>query len=585
MAKEVASRKVDAPANRKFKIDWDVLITMDDGVVLRADVYRPSRKGHYPALLSYGAYGKGLSFEDGYPDRWRKLISDHPDVLAGSTNEYMTWELADPEKWVPDGYVLVRVDARGTGHSPGVLDVHSPRETRDMYECIEWTAAQPWSNGRVGLSGTSYHAINQWQVAVLQPPHLNAMIPWEGAADFYRDEYYHGGILSQFAGRWFTNSIVERSQYGLGDRVGRSRHTGEPIAGPELSADERSANRVELDVAIRSHPLPDQWYEDRSADWSKVEVPFLSAANWGGQGLHGRGNFEGFTQAASDQKWLEVHSLEHGFLYFTDYGISLQKKFFDHFLKGEDNGWDRRPPVQLQIRHVNEVFEERFEQEWPLSRTQWTRMYLHPGDRSLANQPPAIEETIEYNSLTDGVTFMTSPFEQETELTGPVAAKLWIASSTTEADLFLIVRLFDPNGKEIVFEGAAEPNCPIAQGWLRASHRRLDPVRNLPYRPYHAHDSVEPLVPGEIYELDVEIWPTCIVVPPRYRLALTVQGRDYEFEGDRGAYADLHNYRGSGPFVHQDPADRPASKSGTVTLYGGAGRGSHLLIPIIPSRS
>lgn len=161
-------------------IDWDVSITMDDGVELKADVFRPDDERRYPVLLSYGPYAKGLSFQEGYPDQWRRMTSAYPDVAEGSTNKYQAWEVVDPEKWVPEGYACVRVDSRGAGRSPGVIDHFSPRETRDLYECIEWAGTQPWSTGKVGLAGISYYAINQWQVAALNPPHLAAICPWEG---------------------------------------------------------------------------------------------------------------------------------------------------------------------------------------------------------------------------------------------------------------------------------------------------------------------------------------------------------------------------------------------------------------------
>ncbi len=179
-----------------MRIDWDVPITMDDGLVLRADIYRPPQEGKYPVILSYGPYAKGLAFQEGYPDQWQRMAAQHPDVTEGSTNKYQNWEVVDPEKWVPDGYVCVRVDSRGCGRSPGYVDPFSPRETRDFYLCIEWAGTQPWSNGKVGLLGISYYAINQWHVASLQPPHLAAMIPWEGAADWYRDMTFAEGERS-----------------------------------------------------------------------------------------------------------------------------------------------------------------------------------------------------------------------------------------------------------------------------------------------------------------------------------------------------------------------------------------------------
>src|ERR1700722_3782310 len=189
---------VEPVAQDNMLIEWDAEIVMDDGIVLRADVFRPKAVGKWPVLLTYGPYAKGLAFQQGYPSAWQSMIANHPDVAYGSTNKYQNWEVVDPEKWVPHGYVCVRVDSRGTGRSPGHVDHFSPRETRDFYECIEWAGVQNWSNGNVGLNGISYYGINQWQVASLQPPHLKAMCIWEGAADWYRDMTHHGGILSTF---------------------------------------------------------------------------------------------------------------------------------------------------------------------------------------------------------------------------------------------------------------------------------------------------------------------------------------------------------------------------------------------------
>ena len=167
-----------------MRIDWDVPLKMDDGLVLRADIYRPIEEGNYPALVTYGPYGKYLAFQDGYEDQWDRMVELHPDVAAGSTNKYQNWEVADPEKWVPDGYVIVRVDSRGTGRSPGFIELWSPRETKDFHDCIEWTAEQTWCNGKIGINGISYYAMNQWQVAASQPPHLAAICIWRAELIF-----------------------------------------------------------------------------------------------------------------------------------------------------------------------------------------------------------------------------------------------------------------------------------------------------------------------------------------------------------------------------------------------------------------
>jgi predicted acyl esterase len=567
-----------------MRIDWNAPITMDDGLVLRADVFRPVSDVRYPVILSYGPYAKGLAFQDGYPNQWQLMTARHPDVTAGSTNKYQNWEVVDPEKWVPDGYACVRVDSRGCGWSPGYIDHFSPRETKDFYNCIEWAGVQPWSNGKVGLNGISYFAINQWHVASLQPPHLAAMCSWEGAADWYRDMTHHGGMLCTFWANWYDMQ-VKVVQYGRGERGLRSRVTGDPVCGPEtLSEEELARNRCDFARQIRAHPLDDDYHKARSPVWSKITVPFLSAGNWGGHGLHLRGNVEGFVRAASRQKWLELHGLEHWTHFYTDYGQLLQKRFFDYFLKGINNGWADEPQVRLQIRYVD-GFVERTEHEWPLARTRWTKLYLDPAEQSLSPAPVAAEGRIEFDATRDGVTFLSPPSERETEITGPSAVKLFVSSSTTDADIFVVLRVFSPDGKEIVFQGAIDPHTPVGQGWLRASHRKLDPVMSTPYRPYHAHDKKQLLRPGEVVELDVEIWPTSIVVPAGYRIGLTVRGTDYEYQGPSGGrLANFKNeLKGCGPFLHDDAHDRPRKIfGGKIALHFGAACEAHLLVPIIP---
>jgi predicted acyl esterase len=570
-----------------MRIDWDVPITMDDGLQVRADVFQPVAEGKYPVLLTYGPYAKGLAFQDGYPSAWQRMVDKHPDVAAGSSNLYQSWEVVDPEKWVPHGYVCVRVDSRGAGCSPGFIDHFSPRETKDFYDCIAWSGVQPWSNGKVGLTGISYYGINQWHVASLQPPHLAALCIWEGAADWYRDMTHHGGMLSTFWANWYDMQ-VKTVQYGAGERGKRSRVHGELVCGPETLSDEQLAkNRCDFGADIRAHPLDDAYHKARSPQWDKITVSLFSAANWGGQGLHPRGNFEGFTRAASKDKWLEAHGIEHWTHFYTDYGRELQRKFFDFYLKGEDTGWGKQPRVLLQVRHPGEKFVERAENEWPIARTQWTKFHLNPADFSLAETSLTGEAKVTFDALGDGVTFMTPPMRQATEITGPVAAKLFVSSSTKDADLFLILRVFSADMKEIVFQGAIDPHTPIAQGWLRASHRKLDPKLTLPYRPYHTHDEVQPLNPGVPVELDIELWPTSIAVPAGYRVALTVRGKDYEYSGGSGGR--LSNFKneltGCGPFLHDDPVDRPNEIfGGQTTLHFGGDSASYLLLPIVPAK-
>ena len=569
-----------------MRIDWDVPITMDDGLVLRADVFRPVKDGKYPVILSYGPYAKNLAFQDGYPSAWQRMVEKHPDVTAGSSNLYQSWEVVDPEKWVPHDYACVRVDSRGAGCSPGFIDHFSPRETKDFYDCIEWAGVQPWSNGKVGLNGISYYGINQWHVASLQPSHLAAMCIWEGAADWYRDMTHHGGILSTFWENWYDMQ-VKTVQYGAGERGKRSRVHGELVCGPEtLSEAELARNRANFGAEIASHPMDDDYHKARSPKWDKVITPLFSAANWGGQGLHPRGNFEGFVRAAAKHKWLEAHGIEHWTHFYTDYGREQQLRFFDYFLHGKKGGWAKQPKVLLQVRHIDK-FVPRAENEWPLKRTRWTKFYLDPSAMTLTTKKPSGSAQLKFAAMGDGLTFLTPPLAKETEITGPSALKLFASSSTADADFFIVLRVFTGDLKEIVFQGAIDPHTPIAQGWLRASHRKLDKKLSKPYRPYHTHDQKQPLKKGQPVELDIEIWPTSIVVPAGYRVGLSIRGKDYEYGGASGG--KLSNFKnelkGCGPFLHDDPRDRPpAIFNGTTSLHFGRGKAPYLLLPIIPPK-
>jgi predicted acyl esterase len=561
-------------------VEHDVPVPMRDGLELRANVFRPAKTGLHPVILSVGPYGKDVPFSDGYAQAWKKLKKLYPEVDSeGTSGKYLVWELPDPERWVPHGYVVIAVDTRGSGKSPGVLDVWSKQQVVDHHDCIEWAGTQPWSNGRVGLMGISFLAVNQWQVAALSPPHLAAIMPWEGFSDFYREMTHHGGILSNHFvnAAWWPNQILSvqhgnaRSPHGL-------RVTGGSGPAEGLSEEVLHRNRASFMDQVMAHPFDDEWYSGRNADLSKISVPVLSAGNWGGLGLHLRGNIEGFLGAGSSQKWLELHGGTHYESFYKPRWIELQRQFFDRFLKGTQNGWERRKPVMLHVRHPDK-FEYREEAQWPLPGTQWTRWYLDAGDRSIHTDAAAGAAYAEYQATGDGVEFRTSTLSHEIEVTGPLSARLWVEASAQDADLFLTLRLYDPEGKEVTFEGASEAAVPVTQGWLRLSHRQLDPGKSTPYRPFHEHGSALPVEAGACYSVEVELWPTSIVVPAGYRLGLLVEGQDFSRSPGREPRT------GSGPFLHNDPADRDVAKlAGSVRIHTGGRHDSSVLLPVIPPR-
>ncbi|TPW30746.1 CocE/NonD family hydrolase [Pararhizobium mangrovi] len=549
----------------------DVEIAMRDGLHLRANVFRPTTPGRYPVILAHGVYGKDVHFRDAFKPQWEVLTGLYPDLDKGaSSGRFLRWETADPERWVPDGYVLVSVDARGSGKSPGYLDPFSPTETMDHFELIEWAGTREWSSGKVGLLGVSYFAIKQWQVAALRPPHLAAIVPWEGASDFYREWARHGGILSHgFPAAWLPRQ-VSVNQNGNGNSPLVDPDTGERTTGPALEEGILAGNIADHMSDLHRHELDDDWHRERSPDLSRIEVPVLSAANWGGPGLHLRGNIEGYLRTGSQRKWLQLHVGTHYESFYLPDFVSRQKRFFDRFLKDIDNGFDHEPAIRFAVRHPDGAVWREAE-SWPLPQTRWTSYHL---DADRLGLMPAggsgSDASVTFEADGDGVEFLTPAFEEAVEFTGPVALKLQASSTTDDMDIFAVLRLLDPDGDEVRFTGAHE-EVPVARGWLRASHRALDPHRSTPYRPFHTHRRIEKLTPDEVYELDVEIWPTSVVCPPGYRLALRLMGHDFEYEK-------------AGRMLHDSSMDRSRTTfGGKTTIHTGPERESFLLLPLIPA--
>ena len=381
---------------------------------------------------------------------------------------------------------------------------------------------------------------------------------------------------------------VKTVQYGLGTKGHRSRMNGDWVSGPEtLNAEQMGANRYDLGKTYFAHPLDDEFYAAMRPDWSKVKVPMLSAANWGGQPLHPRGNFEGFYRSASNKmargaRHRALDALLHRLWRWP--AEEILRLFPER----------RAAMAGTNSRACNSISGTRTKSSLSATKkigrsrdTQWTKFHLATEAQKLVDKAPNGSAKVTFDAMSDGVTFLTEPMKAETEITGPVAAKLHVSSSTSDADLFLAPRVFSPDMKEVVFQGALDPHTAIGQGWLRASHRKLDTKLTRPFRPYHTHEEKQPLKPGQVYELDIEIIPTCIVVPKGYRIALSIRGRDYVYPGGSGGrLSNMKNeFTGNGPFLHDDPRDRPLDIfGGKTTLHLGGGQENFVLLPIIPPR-
>jgi uncharacterized protein len=557
--------KIEPPPavpNHAILVDKDVDIPMRDGARLKADVFRPDAAGRFPAIMNLGPYQKDKLWVP-------------PDTLAEKPNPLMNWETVNPEWWVPQGYAAVRVDMRGSGKSPGQCEPWSLAEAVDFHDAIEWAAAQPWCNGKVGLSGISYFAINQWFVANLQPPSLKAIVPWEGFADLYRDALFHGGVLSLFMPNWFVAHLMHHLVGRASRNIPDAWHTNTLYHWLHNSLDSGA-------------------FRGSQAQWDKITMPMFTVGNWSGMGLHLRGNTEAFMRAATKHKKLRIHAGTHVHPFYTEDGRRDQLRFFDYWLKGIDNGVMDEPPVKLAIRKGRDEIEWRHEQEWPLKRTQWTRFYFdlsnaapdegqrtgalvasNPDATAACSYPATSLGSMGSTSAASsqvmgggikpgmGLSLTTEPLARDTEATGPLAAVFWVSSSTEDMDLFLTLRNFDPDGNEVLETGQQGTPVPVAKGWLRVSHRELDPDLSLPYRPYHKHTRRLYLNPGEIVEVHVEIWPTSMVFRKGHRIRLDIQPRD-----GAGSQSYMH--------YHAD------YNTGTNTVYAGGDRSSYLLLPIIP---
>jgi uncharacterized protein len=564
----------------RMLVQNDMPVPMTDGNVLLANVYRPSAAGRYPVIVTMSSYGKDNRPTAALSGMLKQELQFNPGFCSrGSTCQHLTWETPDPERWVPDGYVIVNVDSRGAGRSPGFLDPYSPQETCDYYDAIEWAGVQPWSNGKVGLLGLSYYAVVQWHVAALRPPHLAAIIPWEGFNDYYRDATHHGGILCTSFWRDIWWPLVSRNQHGNpGGFIDAAthRHTNGPPLNPQLLP----GNRVHLLEQFAEHDLDDRWMKERSPILERIEVPLLSAGNWGGLGHHLRGNTDGYQRSGSKKKWLNMHVGLHFQAFYSPEGNALQKRFLDHFCKGINNGWESEPRFKYVARtpHGESL---RSASDFPVPGTQWTRYYLDARSRTMSRHRPGLQSATRYQAMAgDGVSFTTAPFANETEITGPLSARLWVSSSTEDMDLFLTLRAFAPDGTECTFHGADDPAVPVTQGWLRVSQRQEDPLRSRPGQPWHTHVDRQMLTPGTVYPVNVEIWPTNVVLPKGYRLTLVVEGKDFERPGPPPMVRDGIPYGGSGSYLHTDRD--PVLYGGINTVVTGASYDSHLLLPIIP---
>lgn len=529
--------------NQPMIFEKDVPIKMRDGITLYVNIFRPNCTGKFPVVMSMDPYNK-----DALPP-WQIFHRFWPSVGSIETSQYAPIESPDPGYWVPNGYVLIKIATRGSSNSEGALYPWSKTETEDYYEVIEWAAKQEWSDGNIGLNGVSYLAMTQWRVAALNPPHLKAIIPWEGTSDLYREWYFHGGIPETA----FSSSF---------EALNRERWPKNEI---EPMVEEQKA-----------HPLIDEHWKKREVDLSNITVPMLVCASWSTQGLHCRGTFEGFKKASSKDKWLLVHGRKEWETYYLRESLEQQKAFFDYFLKGIENGWRNTAPIRYEVRERFYQGYERCAAQWPLENTKYTEFYLSDEEMTLEETSQSNEIMLTYNSEAAAVENNQVSFKftakEDIEITGYSKLRLWVsAEDTDDMDIFIGLKKLDIHGNEVLLPDFNQIEYGIvAHGWLRASHRELDLEKSTIYQPVLKHTNLAKLNKGEVVPVEIEIWPFSIHLNNGESLELVIKGSEIVTEDVVGVA------RG---YAHTDTVNK-----GRHSIYLGGKYNSHLLLPIVPNK-
>ena len=518
-------------------IEWDVPVPMRDGVKIYVDIFRPVDEQPAPALIGWGPYGKHghTNYSENFPNCGVK-----PEHFS----QYCAFEAPDPRYWVGHGYGIINADKRGNWYSEGDATFLSPEEALDYHDLIEWVGTQPWSNGKVGLSGVSYLTSSQWRVAETNPPHLSAINPWEGWADTYREVVRHGGIPETYFWHYLP---------------GRWGH---------------STTRIEdLLLETRERPLFDAYWASKACDFSRITVPAYIVASWTDQGMHTRGTLEGFKNIASTQKWLEVHGRKKWAYYYEPDSVERQRQFFDRFLKGDEGTMSGWPRVNLEVRERYYQGPMQAEGEWPLARTRYSKVFLDADKGSLEQEPVKLESSCSYNALGGGdqaggrMTF-DYVFRERTKLIGHMKLKLWAATdSGDDMDIFVAIQKLDVQEKLVPFAFWAHfDDGPVALGWQRASHRELDNARSTEFQPVLSHRRELKLKPGEINSMEIEIWPSGTLFEGGEALRLVLQGSDI-YTYPKPVMCDRHE---------------ETVNNGNHIIYTGGKYDSYLLLPVVP---
>lgn len=549
-------------------LERDVPIKLRDGVTIYADVFRPTDGKPCPAILAWSPYGKEIGGQ---------MLDDVPGragVPVDATSGLEKFEGPDPAYWVNHGYAIVNVDKRGAYMSEGNLLYWGHEDALDGCDVIEWIASQNWCTGKVGMSGNSWLTVSQWFIAAERPEHLVAIAPWEGFCDHYRESGTRGGIPTPE----FPEMIAETFSSAHGMLEDQPR-------------------------MIVEEPLMCDYWQDKAARVENIEIPAYVVASYTNS-VHTHGTFAGYRRMASKEKWLRVHNTQEWFDYYTPENVEDLRRFFDHYLKGVDNGWEQTPKVRLSVLNPGgHDIVGRAEEEFPLARTVYRKLYLSAADSTLLTALPEQENVNTYQSAADfhQVNYRYR-MDKPTEITGYMKLHLWVAApDNDDMDLSVRVEKLSKDGQPIPDRMG---NRIVATGQMRVSMRQLDTLRTTEAEPYYPFTTVQKLKPGEIVPVEIEIWPMGLFFEKGEILQLTVGayqpekaaipfGSAYitvpkeDFTYMPGQQPEMMTLGGNADEC-ADPAEvvtSPATHNvGRHCIYTGGRYDSYLYIPEIPAK-
>ena len=515
-------------------INRDVEVATRDGTVLRVNVFRTADEARRPVIVSAHPYGKdNLPARRGtrwtYSPQYRMLRQPAPVAFSALTG----WEAPDPVWWVEQGFAVVNADLRGCGHSNGAAKLLSQQESEDVYDVVEWAAGQTWSDGRVVMLGVSYLAISQYGAAALAPPALRAICPWEGFTDAYRDLAYPGGVREQGFLRMWSLSLRRTAKVAY--------------------------SMLEMQ---RVHPTRDDFWRSLVPDLAAIRVPMLVCGSFSDNNLHSRGSMRAFTDAGSPHARLYTHRGGKWETFYSEPARAEQLAFLRTALDGQ--GGTRT--VRLEVREDRDtVTAVREESEWPLARTRWRRLYL-AGPGVLSTEVPSASDAVTFKTHARAAAF-TWTVHDDIELTGPMAARLWLyLHGCDDANLFVGVEKWR-DGRFVPFEGSyGYGRDRVTTGWQRVALRALDHELSQPWESAPACTDPQPVRAGEVVAVDVALGPSATLFRAGEQLRLVVAAR----------WLWPRN-----PLTGQLPAAYRASPRGRATLHWGPTRDAHLLIPEI----